>query len=337
MGESHFCNCQCTPPVVRDKMRHILANKREDDNKESTLRIFCLGLCRSLSLQNRYPPRSGLILQQREASKNMNSHGNSESNLDYTSTQNVNNSNRVPRKISGVKRTRQCSSDTRVSLFQDNITERVNNSNSGNIHRGFIQDSYGIWRCRYCSPTSFSHGSVWEGPEPPDKVFVEEHLSSCPMASENGTRCIRGGKQVSQAIDCTDEQAWQQTYLRNIRVNEQTMQSNHQASHELPPVGHELLYDKVQKEIDSFDETIALESDKNIITPFTFVTLNQYKLGSFSLEEVKQRGTTRYQHQIGFGGLECIHCTGPDSQQFFYNNTKNTLLTLFAYLKFFQI
>jgi hypothetical protein len=144
------------------------------------------------------------------------------------------------------------------------------------------------------------------------------------MASENGTRCIRGGKQVSQAIDCTDEQAWQQTYLRNIRVNEQTMQSNHQASHELPPVGHELLYDKVQKEIDSFDETIALESDKNIITPFTFVTLNQYKLGSFSLEEVKQRGTTRYQHQIGFGGLECIHCQGRKiKRKFFWTSVQS--------------
>ncbi|KAK1747056.1 histone H2A deubiquitinase [Skeletonema marinoi] len=68
----------------------------------------------------------------------------------------------------------------------------------------------------------------------------------------------------------------------------------------------------------SLNVSVVVPEDEHLVTPYITTLMRQYKRCTLTNRTSYNTGT-----RLGFPGLECIHCTGPDSQQFFYNNTKS--------------
>jgi len=68
----------------------------------------------------------------------------------------------------------------------------------------------------------------------------------------------------------------------------------------------------------SLNVSVVVPEDEHLVTPYIVTLMRQYKRCTLTNRTRYNTGT-----RLGYPGLECIHCTGPDSQQFFYNNTKS--------------
>eukprot|EP00797_Seminavis_robusta_P008397 Sro1595_g284670.2 (633) ;mRNA; f:10217-12115 len=71
------------------------------------------------------------------------------------------------------------------------------------------------------------------------------------------------------------------------------------------------------------DETdqLVLEEDKLLLTDYFFYLMKQLRLCRFSESDRKTRGGKREKIVIGFGGLQCIHCSeANNSRKFFWSN-----------------
>ena len=68
------------------------------------------------------------------------------------------------------------------------------------------------------------------------------------------------------------------------------------------------------------DQPLVLDEDKLLLTDFLYFLMKQLRLVRFSEADRKTRGGKREKIQIGFGGLECIHCSHiPKPRKFFWS------------------
>jgi len=66
---------------------------------------------------------------------------------------------------------------------------------------------------------------------------------------------------------------------------------------------------------------LVLDEDKLLLTDYFFHLMKQLRLCRFSESDRKTRGGKREKIKIGFGGLQCIHCTDANnSRKFFWSN-----------------
>lgn len=66
---------------------------------------------------------------------------------------------------------------------------------------------------------------------------------------------------------------------------------------------------------------LVLDEDKLLLTDYFFHLMKQLRLCRFSESDRKTRGGKREKILIGFGGLQCIHCSDlPMSRKFFWSN-----------------
>jgi hypothetical protein len=68
-------------------------------------------------------------------------------------------------------------------------------------------------------------------------------------------------------------------------------------------------------------EQLVLEEDKLLLTDYFFYLMKQLRLCRFSESDRKTRGGKREKILLGFGGLQCIHCSDANnSRKFFWSN-----------------
>lgn len=68
-------------------------------------------------------------------------------------------------------------------------------------------------------------------------------------------------------------------------------------------------------------EQLVLDEDKLLLTDYFFYLMKQLRLCRFSEADRKTRGGKREKILIGFGGLQCIHCSeANNSRKFFWSN-----------------
>jgi hypothetical protein len=67
--------------------------------------------------------------------------------------------------------------------------------------------------------------------------------------------------------------------------------------------------------------SLVLEEDKLLLTDYFFHLMRQLKLCRFSEADRKTRGGKRENIKVGYGGLQCVHCSeAPNSRKFFWSN-----------------
>jgi len=72
---------------------------------------------------------------------------------------------------------------------------------------------------------------------------------------------------------------------------------------------------------DEIWDDLVLSEDKLLLTDYFFHLMKQLRLCRFSESDRKTRGGKRENIAIGYGGLQCIHCSDtPNSRKFFWSN-----------------
>ena len=67
--------------------------------------------------------------------------------------------------------------------------------------------------------------------------------------------------------------------------------------------------------------TLVEEADKYLITDYFYHVMKQLRICHFKEEDRTTRGGKRDNIQLGYGGLECVHCCDtPSSRKFFWSN-----------------
>jgi hypothetical protein len=66
---------------------------------------------------------------------------------------------------------------------------------------------------------------------------------------------------------------------------------------------------------------LVLEEDRLLLTDYFYFLMRQLRLVRFSESDRKTRGGKREKIQVGYGGLQCVHCaTQPNARKFFWSN-----------------
>jgi hypothetical protein len=75
---------------------------------------------------------------------------------------------------------------------------------------------------------------------------------------------------------------------------------------------------------------LVLDEDKLLLTDYFFYLMKQLRLCRFSEADRKTRGGKREKIQIGFGGLQCIHCIDANNARKFFWSNVDRLANSFA-------
>jgi len=89
-------------------------------------------------------------------------------------------------------------------------------------------------------------------------------------------------------------------------------------------INYLIQFEKEYYERDPENATIpklVMEEDRLLLTDYFFFLMKQLRLCRFSEADRKTRGGKREKVKIGYGGLQCIHCSDlPMSRKFFWSN-----------------
>jgi hypothetical protein len=78
---------------------------------------------------------------------------------------------------------------------------------------------------------------------------------------------------------------------------------------------------KMEKESTKVGSALVEDEDKHLITDYFYHVMKQLRICHFKENDRITRGGKRDNIQIGFGGLECIHCSATQHQRkFFWSN-----------------
>jgi hypothetical protein len=71
----------------------------------------------------------------------------------------------------------------------------------------------------------------------------------------------------------------------------------------------------------SAEAQLVIEEDKLLLTDYFYWLMKQLRMVRFSEADRKTRGGKREKIQVGYGGLQCVHCADvPNSRKFFWSN-----------------
>jgi len=103
----------------------------------------------------------------------------------------------------------------------------------------------------------------------------------------------------------------------------------HHPDHALEPPGSGInaaieYLSKAERELSESAEThleLVLTEDKYLLTDYFFHVIKQLRLCRFTEGDRKTRGGKRENIAIGYGGLQCVHCSeSPNPRKFFWSN-----------------
>jgi len=273
----------------------------------------------------------------------------------------------------------------------------------GSVNFPFFQNQQGCWECRFCWGQPYNQrpkGFFWQAIAPPNRSFMEQHLTICQN---------RGGNQgfnSSQGYQSSNNQSYYNQF-ENMNQSWNTPQNkNNFASPRTgnrpprPPAGNfqypsdsgmnsqqqyaynqmqmynqmhmyggdmsqhygyhgngmfqgqnnmdpramyeqdrqmgaarseavlkaalehvEKSEEEIEKRQGTSETALILEEDKALLTDYFFHIMKQLRLCRFSENDRKTRGGKRDNIKVGFGGLQCVHCSeNQNSRKFFWSN-----------------
>lgn len=214
----------------------------------------------------------------------------------------------------------------------------------------FIFDGYSGWVCRHCSHFAHYHRGpnyYMQGEKPPPNDFVDEHLSFCPALNYNWSLFDLGSmhkdgqcgqipiqhprEEEEEAEHTTPEEEKKPprkrqhapkdsrpTGLDDIKPQAQAVETYKKALSLLQKRADKLPRPSISDDIGS---TLVQEEDTTLLTDYFYHIACQLVVCRFNEEDRKTRGNKRKNVQLGFGGLQCIHCAStPSARKFFWSS-----------------
>jgi len=233
----------------------------------------------------------------------------------------------------------------------------------------FVQDPYGTWQCRYCissPPEEKMPGSSWYDHSAPPAAFIEQHVKLCPFVFGHQTshQRVDGPSHCGESFPThnnhyhplsfhpNSQHVWEQLPEINSHPNGPELSQYHvklsqpgYAHFDPPPSSHrqgaplqskpsykprDELY-AVVANIKETNTNLTRPEDRVLITQFLFNVINQLQRCRFSESDVKTaRGGVRLNIDIGFGGMQCVHCKDKNYPRKFFWSTVDRLANSFS-------
>jgi hypothetical protein len=220
----------------------------------------------------------------------------------------------------------------------------------------YTQDMEGNWTCMHCShmhPRFRDLGALWESPNhsPPPDNFIYDHLSICRSYNRLSSAQNNQGGHNSQSrakepkVGHKYLNAETKFIMTASRENEEDKKTPLQQKFDQ---SHTLSFDddatnetrqstlmKALEVLNSSDEecfgksekqrqlmgSLVVEEDQALLTDYLFHLMRQLRICYFSESDRKTRGGKREKIKIGYGGLQCVHCSPvPNSRKFFWSD-----------------
>lgn len=238
----------------------------------------------------------------------------------------------IPKKVqSENKETQPHQSVEKLKKPEDLIESNVNLSSSSNIPDRNqntkseetqiqqdkaltpVDETYYTIVCRYCNGEQ-----CWRGKQPirtADNLYKEfvdlpKQLLLCSKCPDDVKEKLKKFKSLRASQEAFLKRGAQRKYMTTVwsRLNRFFQQP--------PPVITSAPVFNFNPAVDAINEAgLLTEADRQLVTQFTFFTMEQMK--PCSLE--KSGNGARSMFHYGFPGLSCIHCAGtPSARKFFY-------------------
>lgn len=141
-----------------------------------------------------------------------------------------------------------------------------------------------------------------------------EHRGLSNAYSDERPRCIRGGKKSGVRSSALKSEIGPRTIFGGENSTDNMNNAMDFLAH----------YDREYYERDPAHAAIpklVLDEDHLLLTDYFFYLMKQLRLCRFTESDRKTRGGKREKIKIGYGGLQCIHCSDlPMSRKFFWSN-----------------
>lgn len=231
----------------------------------------------------------------------------------------------------------------------------------------FIQTDHNTWECRYCLNQAIgvrADGSVWYASYPPDPMFIDQHLRMCSgrLANPNYTSGINMFSQnqyplqqgyPSQRQPHFHSMNYQlgmpsSTYLQGMNASSNVSNySNHGIPNtfqwRIPPGpmdpastqnytlwNAKVILQREELRYNTSGTSLVLEEDEPLITDYFCHIMKQLRICHFMEKDRATRGGKRTNIKVGYGGLECIHCSLTSNPRKFFWSDVNRLSNSFA-------
>jgi hypothetical protein len=188
--------------------------------------------------------------------------------------------------------------------------------------RAYQQSLHPIPSYGYGSKPEFP--SPYPGSSPPPAVFDTTQRRSSINSYQHSASASMGGFQQFDPRDTTVEAHPGPGPVQASSML-QTELDHHEASRRTQAADYLARKDKsiYSPDGDPLPENkrLVLDEDKLLLTTYFFYLMKQLRLVRFSEADRKTRGGKRENIQVGYGGLQCVHCVEmPNSRKFFWSN-----------------
>jgi len=312
MKDTHFRACERTPIEIMQRLAHLSHTDMMHKEDNTCFKNACFDLCNRVGIINRYPPRSGLLVNE----------GNPNSvclNKRQTQVKDVlihPLSRTLLNDLQGSSDTRELEHDVKYSSTslpmkrQAETRETLSNVSQVRVQKSIPfqtpskkQEEYQLrpnfpWTGQLPTHPSIEYDktSEWENP-------ISKNSHKDPNASNPEKASFDN---FSQAKHC-DGKGAPTSKGREDKGNTKDIQV--------------LVEEKDFREIHS---DLVLYEDRELLTDFTFYVICKFKLCYFSEEaDGKRRGFSEksestFSFAEGFPGIQCVYCTEAKNPRKFY-------------------
>ena len=209
----------------------------------------------------------------------------------------------------------------------------------------FAQEPGGDWVCKFCNhihphyrDPQFSWPASHRTPPPPE--FIDQHLRICQAYHQSlGSQSMyphyhgppfmapfAGG--YSPSMEASRGASVPLDYERKRPQREST---EHRGTSESSKGSRQGAIDYLaahdKSKVDDLgsplpeNEILVLDEDRLLLTDYFFYLMKQLRKVTFTEMDRKTRGGKREKIQLGYAGLQCVHCTDlPNNRKFFWSN-----------------
>lgn len=199
------------------------------------------------------------------------------------------------------------------------------------------------WICKYCAhihPDYRERQSCWANIAPPPSRFIDYHLSVC-REFQRGYSAPQPPPQPPAAYQPRGGYGWGERPPPPAAPmpEPKPLSPAFPPSYEPPPSNPAPAGDvEVRQAIDYLEandrskvdmdgnpinesDILVLPDDRLLLTEYFFYLMKQLRPVRFSESDRRTRGGKREKVQIGYGGLQCVHCVDiPQARKFFWSN-----------------
>jgi hypothetical protein len=231
----------------------------------------------------------------------------------------------------------------------------------------FIQTDHNTWECRNCLNQAIgvrAEKSVWYASSPPDPMFIDQHLRMCSgrLANPNypsGINMFSQNQYTFQQGYPSQRQPHfhpmnyqlgvpSSTYAQGMNASSNVSNYNNRGipntfQWRIPPGpmdptstqnytlwNAKVILQREELRYNTPGTSLVQEEDEPLITDYFCHIMKQLRICHFMEKDRATRGGKRTNIKVGYGGLECIHCSLTSNPRKFFWSDVNRLSNSFA-------